>query len=434
MRKHHPHGRPRPPDSADSSTDPGAGSQARRRNSYWSWARYDGGPEREPARAEDRRETMPRVIRSVLVSVFLGATTGVAQLPPEIMLDSYLLQAEQSIQEKDYAAARASMERILALQEEHEVVVSAEYHFRYARVWGRLGSLDRALESVVRYLELAGRQGEHYVEALKLMNKVKTKIEEVKAEAEAERKARAEEAKEMERALSAAAGVIAEMEFVRIPAGRFQMGSPAGSFGQPVTQVRISRAFEIGKYEVTQSEWEAVVGSNPSHFKNCGRDCPVEDVSWGDVQGFIDILNAAAGERGRYRLPTEAEWEYAARAGTKGDRYAKNVDAIAWCRDNSGERTHPVGLKAPNGYGLHDMLGNVEELVQDWLGKYPGGAVTDPSGPRSPTINVGLAGPDKVARGESFVTGCDTMHGRGYFQYNHGGYYLTGFRLVRTVQ
>ena len=97
---------------------------------------------------------------------------------------------------------------------------------------------------------------------------------------------------------------------------------------RPLTRVRISRGFYLGKYEVTQAEWEAVMGSNPSRFTECGPNCPVEKVSWDDVQEFIRRLNATVGEE-RYRLPTEAEWEYAARAGTIGDRYG-NVDAIAW--------------------------------------------------------------------------------------------------------
>ena len=98
-----------------------------------------------------------------------------------------------------------------------------------------------------------------------------------------------------------------------------------------------------------------MMGSNPSNFDECGRICPVENVSWNDAQEFIGSLNARA-EGNRYWLPTEAEWEYAARAGTTGGRYG-NLDAIAWYRDNSGRRTHPVGQKAPNAWGLYDMLG-----------------------------------------------------------------------------
>ena len=123
------------------------------------------------------------------------------------------------------------------------------------------------------------------------------------------------------------------MEFVWVPAGEFRMGSTSSdAFNreQPVTQVRISRGYWLGKYEVTQAEWQGVMGSNPSNFDECGRSCPVEQVSWDDAQEFIGNLNGRAGGN-RYRLPTEAEWEYAARAGTTGDRYG-NLDAIGVVR------------------------------------------------------------------------------------------------------
>ena len=193
------------------------------------------------------------------------------------------------------------------------------------------------------------------------------------------------------------------IEFVWVPPGEFRMGSTsrhADSDEKPVTRVRISRGFWLGKFEVTQRQWQSVMGSNPSRFKNCGGDCPVERVSWDDVQEFIGKLNARSGGR-RYRLPTEAEWEYAARAGTETDTYAGDItkprgkdpvlNRIAWYGENSGGRTHPVGRKAPNAFGLHDMLGNVWEWVGDWYGDYPGGTVTGPSGPGS--------GSDRVFRG-----------------------------------
>ena len=132
-------------------------------------------------------------------------------------------------------------------------------------------------------------------------------------------------------------------------------------------------------------------------FKDCGANCPVEKVSWEEVQVFIGRLNARSGG-GKYRLPTEAEWEYAARAGTTSDTYAGDItqpygndpvlNGIAWYNGNSGDRTHPVGQKAPNGWGLHDMPGNVWEWVGDWYGDYPGGAVTDPAGPVSGSKRV----------------------------------------------
>ena len=169
------------------------------------------------------------------------------------------------------------------------------------------------------------------------------------------------------------------MELVWIPAGEFRMGSTGAEAEvneQPVRVVRIGEGFWLGKYEVRQADWERVMGSNPSGFAECGGSCPVERVRWNDAREFIGRLNAGVGGD-RYRLPTEAEWEYAARAGTSGERYSNDLDAIGWYRGNSGGVTHAAGQKAPNGWGLHDMLGNVYEWVEDcWHDGY-GGAPTD---------------------------------------------------------
>ena len=181
----------------------------------------------------------------------------------------------------------------------------------------------------------------------------------------------------------------ADIEFVGIPAGSFTMGSTSSeaySREQPLTSVRISRGFELGRFEVTQGQWQSVMGSNPSFDSQCGPNCPVTNVSWDDTQNFIARLNAA-GDRYEYRLPTEAEWEYAARAGTTTDRYGA-LGEIAWHFGNSGDRIHPVGQKSANQFGLHDTIGNVYEWVRDWYGSYPGGSVTDPTGPTIGTYRV----------------------------------------------
>ena len=219
------------------------------------------------------------------------------------------------------------------------------------------------------------------------------------------------------------------MEFAWIPPGEFQMGSTsaeAKSDEQPLTQVRISRGFWMGVHEVTQAQWEAVTGSNPSRFKDCGSDCPVERVSWLEIQAFIRMLNEREQGTGvEYRLPTEAEWEYAARAGTTADRPADNLDGIAWCRDNSGDRPHPVGQKAANAWGLHDMLGNAYEWVQDWYAAYPGGSVTDPRGPN--------AGSLRVTRGGGYFHSARDCRSASRFNDRPGvSYHALGFRLVRT--
>jgi formylglycine-generating enzyme required for sulfatase activity len=184
------------------------------------------------------------------------------------------------------------------------------------------------------------------------------------------------------------------MEFVLIPAGEFLMGSPdsdkdAGDSEKPQHKIIISQPFYLGKYAVTQAQWMAVMWDNPSAFK--GRSNPVENVSWDDVQVFIKKLNQPEGGN-KYRLPTEAEWEYAARAGTTGvysfGRYAEVLGYYAWYEANSGKTTHPVGQKEPNPWGLYDMYGNVWEWTQDWYGNYAGSPATDPRGPSSGSLRV----------------------------------------------
>jgi formylglycine-generating enzyme required for sulfatase activity len=218
----------------------------------------------------------------------------------------------------------------------------------------------------------------------------------------------------------------AGMTFVNVPAGTFMMGSPDSEGRRyvdegPQHQVTISKSFELQTTEVTQAQWQAVMGSNPSNFK--GPDLPIEQVSWDDAQAFITKLNGL-GDVYRYRLPTEAEWEYAARAGTTGP-YAGDLDAMAWYEANSGQKTHPVATKAANAWGLYDMHGNVWEWVQDWDGEYSALAVTDPVGPSS--------GSDRVFRGGAWdfmETDCRSAIRVGVPP--GGSFYNVGFRLVRT--
>ena len=221
------------------------------------------------------------------------------------------------------------------------------------------------------------------------------------------------------------------MEFVRIPSGSFEMGSPgdeAGRLrGEVQHEVRISEGFWMKKYEVTQSEWEAVMGTNPSRFSDCGPQCPVERVSWYRVHAFIGRLNDRDSGTGyAYRLPTEAEWEYAARAGTTGPQYGE-LDDIAWFWGNSSAATHPVGQKKANAWGLHDMLGNVFEWTSDWYGAYPLGSVTDPQGAAAGSGRVVRGGGWHNPRGDvrSAERSAASPESRGD---------SIGFRLVRTTQ
>ena len=189
------------------------------------------------------------------------------------------------------------------------------------------------------------------------------------------------------------------IEFVLIPSGSFRMGGDkkleqAEDHETPRHLVKFSQAFFIGKYEVTQAQWSAIMDNNPSEFKDDTR--PVERVSWKDVQAFILKLNTKE-ETNTYRLPTEAEWEYTARAGSESSYTFGSDTSIlsqyAWYRNNSGGETHPVGQLNPNAWGLYDMHGNVHEWCQDWFDRkyYSQSPSNTPSGP-----STGLA---KVLRG-----------------------------------
>ena len=159
--------------------------------------------------------------------------------------------------------------------------------------------------------------------------------------------------------------------------GGFDMGSKNGSFYEvPVHRVYI-KSFELGEYEVTQQQWREIMGSNPSYNKNCD-DCPVEKVSWNDVQDYIKKLNKLTGRN--YRLPTETEWEYACRNGGQSQQYCggSKRTKLSWNKENSNRSTHPVGEKSPNSLGLYDMTGNVWEWLQDcWNESYDGAPVNE---------------------------------------------------------
>ncbi len=206
------------------------------------------------------------------------------------------------------------------------------------------------------------------------------------------------------------------MEMVWCPPGTFTMGGN-GDMDKTPHHVTLTKGFWMGKYEVTQSQWKSVMGNNPSYHK--GDDLPVESVSWNGCQEFC--------KKTGLQLPTEAQWEYACRAGSTGEYAGTGIlDDMGWYRDNSDVETHPVGTKRPNVWGLYDMHGNVCEWCADWYGDYPSGPVTDQQGPPS--------GSYRVLRGGSwynYAYGCSSSFRLGNSPSNAN--VDLGFRLVRTL-
>ena len=218
------------------------------------------------------------------------------------------------------------------------------------------------------------------------------------------------------------------IDMVRVEAGTFTMGATAEMKNpwneeKPTHQVTLTNDYYMGKYEVTQALWKAVMGSNPSNFK--GDNLPVEKVIWNDCQEFISKLNRITGKT--FRLPTEAEWEYAARGGNKSRGYqysgSNNLSDVAWYTANSGSKTHAVGTKQPNELGIYDMTGNVWEWCQDWYGKYSSTSQVNPTGANS--------GSDRVYRGGSWIGNawfCRSSYRYGSSPDNRS--YALGLRLV----
>ena len=462
---------------------------------------------------------MRTMITSILIPVLWAGFTGAfAQLPPEIMVDSYLVRAERLLAAKDYGAALNMMAKIVALQKEHDLRLPEEFPFKYARVALSAGSIEVALESVNRYLVAAGRGGEFYRPALELLDEVQqiqTKAAQIQAKAE-EHLVRAERllaAKDYGAALNMMAKIVAlqkehdlrlpeefpfkyarvmlsegqaqgnagmirtvmgsmkkylaaagdagefheaalelldeakqqslplKPEMVVIPAGRFRMGCVSGrdciNDEQPVHKVRVG-SFALSKYEVTFEEYDRftmATGRERADSWHWGRGRrPVIWLLWEDAVAYTAWLSEATGER--YRLPSEAEWEYAARAGTETayswgneiDHNRANCDGCGGQWDREKEGTAPVGSFGANAWGLHDMHGNVSEWVQDcYHASYRGGPA-DGSAWESGDCS------QRVLRGGSWIDRPRDLRSA-LRDWNSTGnrIIISGFRVARTV-
>ena len=218
------------------------------------------------------------------------------------------------------------------------------------------------------------------------------------------------------------------IEMVKVEAGTFMMGATSemenpDDSEKPVHQVTLTNDYYMSKYEVTQALWKAVMGNNPSDFM--GDNFPVENVSWNDCQEFISKLNSLTDRK--FRLPTEAEWEYAARGGKKSRGYqysgSRNISNVAWYKSNSDSKSHPVGTKQANELGIYDMSGNVYEWCQDWYAAYSSSTQTNPAG--------AISGSHRVFRGGScfgYATNCRSACRIGYPPYFYGS--ILGLRLA----
>ena len=359
----------------------------------------------------------------------------VADLAPAIQADLYLVQTEEYLKEKNYPGASEAMEKLIKLAEEHKLTVPDAFHFKHAQVLNLSREYAEASAALHRYLESAGQAGEHYREALMLLHEVSSAEEQAQAAAAAERAAAEKAAAERaaaeraaaeraaraaaekaaaeraaaekaaaekaaaeraaaERAARAAQEVARSMTMVTVPAGSYRMGSPASELTRyksegPIRRVTVAKPFAVGVHEVTFEEWDACVaaggcGGYRPDDEGWGRGRrPVINVSWEDAQRFVAWLSEGTGET--YRLLSEAEWEYVARAGTTTPFHTGATIATSQANYDgnytygSGRKgvyraqTVAVGSFGPNAFGLYDVHGNVWEWVQDcWNDSYRG--------------------------------------------------------------
>ena len=300
----------------------------------------------------------------VLLALSLACPAVAQDLPPDMLADKLVLEAGAALASGDPQRASRALREVEAL----DVEPPAMYAYVKGRVLTEHGVGEEDWRKgrllLAQFAVAAGRDSEHYAPAL-----------EVIVAAEARMKAAARLARLRGRLPEILQEVGAQM--VHVEGGTFTMGCTSeqencANNEKPAHPVRIE-SFEIGKFEMTQELWEAVMGENPGAFADCPK-CPVETVGWDDVQDFLRRLNAGGAQ---YRLPSEAEWEYAARGGqlSEGYRYAGsgNWAEVAWYHENSGNGTQPVGRKRANELGLFDMSGNVREWTRDcWHGSYDG--------------------------------------------------------------
>ena len=373
------------------------------------------------------------ILPGIWLACLAAGEVAIAQLAPAIMADRYLVQAEREFGSGDAAAALDSLNRILVLQDESGVDIPYEFWFRRAEAAHETGLQDLALESIIRYFEISGQDGDHYHAALQLYDAAELAKEETaeRAAAEAERAA-----------VLASAVAAAIPEMVEIPPGRFRMGCVSGQDCHdsefPIHDVTIAEPFEVSKFEVTFAQWDACVsgggcgGFRPSDWGMGRGTRPVFGVSLQDALAFVAWLSLHTGEN--FRLLSESEWEYVARAGTEsayswGDDVGSNRANCSGCGSQwGGGEIAPVGSFAPNAFGMYDMHGNVQEWVTDCWNRSYTGAPTDGSVWRRGNCQYG------VWRGGGSWDSAQEVRAANRSTNNSGDRDLgNGFRVARTL-
>ncbi len=370
-------------------------------------------------------EHIRQIVISSIFSLVLMVTALIASMPdvfandkelaPEVQLDLLVSSATKSMKAGRWEDAVQSFEKAMKLG----VSLPGEFHYLYGKSLYKTGSYEYALSSLTVYLTLVGQEGKYYEDAITLVVDAENKKKEVTRRTSESKQQKVEAASETEDGM------------VYVKGGCFDMGDifdTGASDEKPVHTVCLGD-FYLGKTEVTQKQWEDVTGSNPSKFK-CA-DCPVERVSWNNAQDFIKKLNEKTGMN--YRLPTEAEWEYAARSGGLKEQWAgtndeEKIGEYTWYGYTAKGRTHTVAEKTPNAIGLYDMMGNVWEWCSDWYDKeyYEISPSKNPQGPSE--------GHNRVIRGGSWRSknkGLRTTD-RNSFLPTSKKFSTTGFRLARS--
>ena len=331
-------------------------------------------------------------LQSILFTLLLSFSVTSQALDQGVQVDLLMNKITSSLKAGKAAEALPAFAQLESMESSLAKPLPESFNYFYIETLDKTGDALKAYSRAEAYMSKYGKKGGHYAEVIEIMSRLQESVEgERKKIAAAEAEAR----RQVEEAPRVLAGIAERM--VSIPGYNYA----------------------LGKYEVTQAEWRAVMGNNPSSFQvcsnnshTCGDNNPVEQVSWDDIQTFLQKLNAKTGKQ--YRLPSEAEWEYACYGGSKTEYCGgNNLDAVGWYDQNSGSKTHQVGQKQANGYGLYDMSGNVWEWMSDCYDSSCGG---------------------RVVRGGSWGNYSNLARSA----YRNGStpasrYYYYGFRVARTL-